>query len=240
MRIGTWNVEHAAVPAKNARRRELLIAADADIWVLTETRDALDLGPTHFAVHSDPRPKTRVGERWVSIWSRLPLLERVPVRDPSRTVCALFDAPSGPLLVYGAVMPWHADYGVEGTAKGWTEQYRVVPEQASEGAALRERSPRAALCVAGDFNMSLGGAHYYGTKRGRELLQAGLDGAGLACVTRTEHVPPGLLKWPHIDHVAVPVEWAGRSHVVAAWPGTIDGVRLSDHSAVVVETGEAA
>ncbi len=43
MRIGTWNVEYAAVPAKNARRRELLVGADADVWVLTETNDSLDI-----------------------------------------------------------------------------------------------------------------------------------------------------------------------------------------------------
>ena len=148
--------------------------------------------------------------------------ENLPVRDPSRTACALFDAPAGPLLIYGTVMPWHADYGSDGTAKGWTEQYRIVPEQAAEWSALRAAHPHASLCVAGDYKMNLGGPHYYGTKRGRELLQAGLDAADLACVTRTEHVPPGLLHHANIDHIAVPAAWAARSRVVAAWPGSND------------------
>jgi hypothetical protein len=67
------------------------------------------------------------------------------------------------------------------------------------------------------------------------LLQDGLTAAGMACVTRTEHVPPGKLAEPHIDHICVAEAWAQRSRVVEAWPGMIDGVRLSDHSAIVVE-----
>ena len=45
---------------------------------------------------------------------------------------------------------------------------------------------------------------------------------------------------PHIDHICVPEAWAERTTVVDAWPGTIDGVRLSDHSAVVIEIGGVA
>jgi hypothetical protein len=43
-----------------------------------------------------------------------------------------------------------------------------------------------------------------------------------------------LPKW-HIDHICVSEAWAHRTKVVGAWPGTINGVRLSDHCAVVVE-----
>jgi len=50
-----------------------------------------------------------------------------------------------------------------------------------------------------------------------------------------EHVP--RLAKPHIDHICVPEVWAERSRVVDGWPGTVGGVRLSDHSAVVIEIG---
>jgi hypothetical protein len=66
-------------------------------------------------------------------------------------------------------------------------------------------------------------------------LERGLAAVGLVCVTRTEHIPPGKLPTPHIDHICVPEAWAQRGKVVEAWPGTVEGVRLSDHSAVVVE-----
>lgn len=83
--------------------------------------------------------------------------------------------------------------------------------------------------------MNLGGPHYYGTKHGRALMETALDGAGLVCATRTEHVLPGELKWPPIDHVCLSAPLSGKTSVADAWPGTIDGLRLSDHSGLVVE-----
>jgi hypothetical protein len=53
LRIGTWNVEYASA-ARNPQRLSRLHAADADIWVLTETQDGLDLGSGYHAVHSEP------------------------------------------------------------------------------------------------------------------------------------------------------------------------------------------
>lgn len=230
--IGTWNVEGANLP-KNPRRLEIIHAANADIWVLTETRDELDLSFPYAANSSVPRDPTVATPRWVTIWSRFPLLAPVNVRDNSRTVAAIYKSPLGRLLVYGTVMPWHSDRDPE--TVNWAKHERVVAEQAAEWLALRQQHPEAALCVAGDLNMSLGGPRYYGTKEGRRLLQSGMERAGLTCVTRTEDVPVGLLEEPHIDHVLLPESWGKGTRVVEAWPGTVEGVRLSDHSGVVVE-----
>jgi hypothetical protein len=233
VRIGTWNVDHAR-PLRNDGRLEILRTFGADVWVLTETRDDLSPGDEFHPVHSAPRSVAHPGERWVSIWSSLPFIELVPVHDKSRTVAALYETSFGPLVVFATVLPWHADTGPNANARNWTEQHRIVPEQADEWAAIRQRYPTAALCVAGDLNMNLGGPHYYGTKVGRELLEQGLEDAGLECVTRTEHVPEGRLQLPHIDHVCLSTTWAPGARVVEAWPGTIEGVELSDHSGLVV------
>jgi endonuclease/exonuclease/phosphatase family metal-dependent hydrolase len=112
---------------------------------------------------------------------------------------------------------------------------RVVRPQADEWSELRVRHPDAALCVAGDFNMHLGGRVV--RDEGKKGLYAGLSAAGLACVTLTEHIPTGKLSRRHIDHVCVPEAWAERTTVVDGWPGTMNDVRLSDHSAVVIEIG---
>ncbi len=86
--------------------------------------------------------------------------------------------------------------------------------------------------------MNLGGPHYYGTNKGREQLRAGLREADLVCTTETERVPAGLLAYPNIDHVCLSSELAARARVKHAWRGTDDdGVRLSDHSGLVVEIG---
>ncbi|WP_029032933.1 endonuclease/exonuclease/phosphatase family protein [Salinarimonas rosea] len=237
MRIGTWNLSYAMGAAKNALRRRILEEADCDVWVLTETHDAVDLGPTHEPVHAAPRPDRRAGERWVTIWTRFPVRARPATADPERTAAAVLAAPSGDLLVFGTVLPWHSDRGRAPPGvpvRNWSEHHRVIPEQGREWQALRNAWPDAALVVAGDLNTDLGGAHYYGTRQGRAALEKAMCGCGLACATRTPLVPPGRLAHPPIDHVLVPEGWAERTQVCAAWEGRRDGAVLSDHSGIAV------
>jgi hypothetical protein len=233
VRIGTWNVEYAAVEAKNRLRLQRLHQADADIWVLTETHDRLDLGSGYTAV-STPASR-RGGGRWVTIWTRFPVLEVVPTVDVDRTTAAIVEAPVGPLLVYGTVMPWHSDPGPEGTAKNWTEHHRVIPEQGAEWPRLLAARPGVGLVVAGDLNTTVGTSAYYGTKLGRQLLAQVLDGAGLVCVTAEPNRPADRVAYPFIDHLCLQRPLAPQAAVVDAWEGRVDGVKLSDHSAVVVE-----
>lgn len=236
MRIGTWNVEYAAGATKNARRLSRLLAADADVWVLTETHDDLAPSSAHKAISTDQRPTGRKGGRWTTIWSRYPVVERLKLDSEVRTVGALLATPLGKVLVYGTVLPWGTDPGPDGTSRGWTEMDHVLPKQIEEWARLQQRFPGVPLIVAGDFNLSLGGKHYYGTQRARAVLREGLGALGLFCATEWDRLPNGALTHSPIDHVAVPVEWAGTTKVVSAWEGTdADGVKLSDHSGVVVE-----
>lgn len=240
LRLATWNVEYADGTAKNAARLARILSENADIWVLTETHDDLSLLPTHGSVTTIQRPTGRRGGRWTAIWSRWALLG-IPVNDPIRTVAALVTTPAGPLLVYGTVLPWGTDPGPDlaNPAKGWSEMDRVLPLQLAEWRRLRDAHPGVPLVVAGDLNMNLGGPHYYGTKRCRDTLLTGVQGLGLVCATTTDRVPPGALRHPPIDHVLVPASWS--TPVVSAWEGrTPEGVRLSDHSGLVVEVADCA
>ena len=233
LRIGTWNVEYATV-AKNPARLARLMQADADVWVLTETHDALSLASPYAAASTcEQRSTGRPGARWTTIWSRWPMVA-VTTDDTQRTVAARIQAPGGDLLVFGTVLPWGTDPGPDpaAPARGWTEMDRVFPLQLAEWRRLRE-AHGVPLVVAGDLNMDLGGAPYYGTKRCRAALSAGLAELQMRCATSTDQVPPGKLEHPPIDHVLVPAGWTTR--VAEAWEGTQDGVRLSDHSGLVVE-----
>ncbi len=236
MRIGTWNVEYAAGAEKNARRRRRLEQTDCDIWVLTETYDDLSPGAEYFAAHSAQRSTGRKGGRWATIWSRYPIVQRLPVEDEHRTVAAMLRCPGGPLIVFGTVLPWHDDRGPERNAPNWAEFYRVAAGQAAEWAALCRAHPEAGLCVAGDLNMNLGGKHHYGTVKGRAMLRAGMVEAGLTCVTEWDRLPEGALRHSPIDHIAVSSDLASGAHLAAAWEGAdADGVRLSDHSGLAIE-----
>jgi endonuclease/exonuclease/phosphatase family metal-dependent hydrolase len=133
-------------------------------------------------------------------------------------------------------LPWHSDTGPATKAPSWSEFYRVVPKQGAEWVALRTAHPGVAMCVAGDFNVNLGGKHYYGTTRARATLRAALADAALVCVTETECVPAGMLRHPPIDHIALSAELAAKARVVGAWEGEdAAGDHLSDHSGLVVD-----
>lgn len=242
MRIGTWNVEYASGTEKNAHRLTILERHACDIWVLTETRDTLDLSATHAPLHSAQRPHGRPGERWVSIWSRFPILGSPKVVDPERTAAALIEAPSGLLLVFGTVLPWHSDRGKtppNAAVRNWSEQHRILVQQSEEWAALQRLHPDAALCVAGDLNMNLGGPHYYGTQKGRTLLRQGMQCCNLFCATETDRIPSGALAYPPVDHILLPASWAAHTRVAAAWEGQPNNApRLSDHSGLVVEVAD--
>jgi hypothetical protein len=72
------------------------------------------------------------------------------------------------------------------------------------------------------------------------MLRAALKNAGLACVTETEHCAAHGLKHGPIDHICLSHGLAQDAKVVGAWEGTDgDGVRLSDHSGLVVAVGGA-
>ena len=236
--IGTWNVEYAAGAERNALRLDRLQEVPADIWVLTETHDDLDLSDTHRAVSTLKRPTGRDGGRWTTIWNRWDVLEHIEVKDAVRTVAALIDAPGCRIAVYGTVLPWHSDPGpAEHPAKNWTEQDRVLQIQLDEWRALRaEYGDDVPLIVAGDLNMSLGGPRFYGTKRGKAALREGLAEIGLGCATEYDRLQPGALEHSPIDHILVPESWLPRTQVIDTWEGTNEaGRKLSDHSGLVVE-----
>ncbi len=238
MRIGTWNVEYAR-PARLDALRGVLSANRADIWVLTETHDELWPPQCKFVAHTEPRPKNwsgiRRGSRWVSIWSRFPIIKEVslPAADKERTVAVLLDiGQSNKLIVYGTVMPWKGDRGKQ----DWSEHYRIVPEQCAEWRELSQIYSDAALCVAGDFNTDMRTGSYYGTQKGIAAIRVGLADCRLFCATEMPRVPAGLLQNPPIDHIAVPSMWESSTSVVSAWPSQ-RGV-LSDHSGLVIEVAD--
>lgn len=232
MRLGTWNVEYARSVERNALRRAELLRHRADVWVLTETHDDLDPGQGFAAVRSSQRPAQPPGARWVTIWSRWPVLERPPVDDPQRTVAALLQAPYGQVVVFGTVLPWHSDRGdtpADPPPRNWEEHHRVIPQQGAEWARLRGAYPFADLCVIGDFNTGITAG--YGTRQGRKLLADALTAAGLTCVTADTRGPDGQ---PLIDHVCL--SGADRHAAVEVWGGDPDPrtARLSDHPGVLV------
>jgi endonuclease/exonuclease/phosphatase family metal-dependent hydrolase len=235
MRIGTWNVEYG-FGTRNPDRLNLLTAQAADIWVLTETHQTLDLSPTHSPVTSEPRRLRREGSTWATIWSKFKPLRLLPVPDPRRMVAAIFDFPGGPVTVAGVVLPWHSDRGDEPAdppPRNWQEHRRVLRDQMPTLLrSLRLESADARRVIAGDFNTSMAPPHCYGLAAERQALAQLLAEEGLVCHTATVLYPPPSIPRTLIDHVCTNL---GPAEAVETWTG-VDGKRprLSDHPGVVV------
>jgi endonuclease/exonuclease/phosphatase family metal-dependent hydrolase len=216
-----------------------MTAIDADIWVLTETRVSVAPAPSYHGLHTPPHPTRRpdTDERWVGIWSRWPLRPTGLAPDPRGSVSAVVDSPFGELVVYGTVLPWANERGEDGRAKMWQVHYQEIERQGEEWMRLRQLHPDAHLVVAGDFNQDRDGSGWYGTHRGRDLLTAVLEQAGLTCAS-AEDVATGQLREGHlVDHIAISDGWAATSKLtLTCWEKEDeDGSRLSDHPTVALD-----
>jgi hypothetical protein len=242
VRVGTWNLERPSLRSwkRLPRQQARMAAIAAELWVLTETRASISPAEGYHGLHTPPHPGRRpdADERWVSIWSRWPLRPTSLPPDPRGAVSALIERPEGELIVYGTVLPWANEKGVDGEAAMWQVHYEQIEQQAEHWRTLRELHPDVPLIVAGDFNQDRDGSGWYGTRRGRELLTQALHDADLLCVTDEDVVAAGKLRESHlVDHIAISHSWADEHEVrLHCWEKTDpDGTRLSDHPTVAID-----
>lgn len=212
MRIGTWNTAGRWSPAHAA----LLVAQDCDVWLLTEVSDLVRLDGYAAVVSSSPMVQ---GRAWAGVVSRRPL---DPLPDPhGASAAAVIEGD----VFCSSVLPWRSC----GTLAPWSgEDHSARTQHAVD--ALMAALPAGPLVWGGDWNHSMSGAELAGSKEGREVIIAALDGRGLVVPTRDcPHQPGGCLS---IDHIAVPEHWDAAARVVSA---DVGGSRLSDHDAYVVD-----
>jgi hypothetical protein len=241
MRIATWNLERPD-PADVARiqaRLEKIREVRADLWILTETHEVIDLSTTHHGAATAPSVRKPLpGESCVTVWSRWPILRRVDTSDPSEAVCVEVAHPQGPLLVYGSIIAYAGYKGPDGMSRMWEEHYRFIEWHARDWKQLRDEFPEHCLITGGDYNQNRDGARWYGTRKGRDLLTVAMSTAGLNCVTEEDFVKAGKLLDRHtVDHLCMDQTLAAARVVgVGVWERTrADGMRLSDHSGVFVD-----
>lgn len=240
MRIATWNLERPdpADSVRNQARMEQIREVGADIWILTETHEVIDLSATHQGVATEPSPrKPRPGESCATIWSRWPVLRRIPTSEPSEAVCVEISHPDGPVLVYGSIIAYAGYKGPDGTSPMWEQHYRYIEWHGRDWLKLRAQFPNHPLITGGDYNQNRDGARWYGTRKGRDMLGAELESGGLRCVTEEDFVASGKLRDRHtVDHICLDAAWAQQVVSVTPWERErSDGLQLSDHSGILVE-----
>lgn len=233
MRVGTWNLNHGGRGgAKWPEQLELLQHERLDLVVLTEPApDLSSLGGT--VVVSPPGPE---GWSWVAVAG--PGLCPVEIEIPfgRMSAAAVTTVAGRDVVVYGSVLPWRSIAGQTSGILDEGESYsvsfaRLLREQSADVARLRATFPDAVVIWAGDFNQSLVGTEYVGSKHQRVLLEEALAGLHLTAWNRdcAHRLQSGMHT---IDLVCGPSDIS--KVLVTEMSGSLDSRRLSDHAGYVV------
>jgi endonuclease/exonuclease/phosphatase family metal-dependent hydrolase len=238
IRIATWNVERprAASWKKVPALMEHIRRVDADIWILTETHLQVSPGAGYEATSTAESDRDQAdGEKWVTIWSRLPIVAMPRTSDQARTACVVVRTPQGnDLIVYGTVLPWLGSSWREHAAAEGQAFAAALDTQACDWSALREQYPGARVCIGGDFNQDLQVHPYYGSARNRLRLEASLSAVGVTCVTAGENDPVWKVsggRCAAVDHLCLDsASQRDVSYPAGAWPEAPQPDRtVSDH-----------
>ena len=235
MRVLTWNLEwkgpRGTSPAASSIRQTLR-RLDVDLACLTETQ--LGWLPDSYEASGLPDPR-RPARRKVVVWSRWPLGDidgegPGDVADLRRWCAATTHTPSGPIRLFGVVIPYaHSNvvYGT-GAARAWEDYARYLN---ALDRALAQRDTSMPTAVFGDFNQRLdGGRSRVPIALRRRLREVFRD----FCVATADLTAPDSYL---LDHIAV--DGITAQHV-ALVPSIDDDVRRSDHHGAYTDTHQLA
>ena len=218
MKIATWNIERLKHLSGLSEQQQLLDGLNADILVLTETHNRVDLKNYRYVVHSPLLTEIAPGfydaaENRMSIYTNYEIVRLHDTYDKYTTLCAELKTEYGKLLVYGTII------GIYGNRhKNFQSD---LEQQISD---YKRLSALGNFCLAGDFNISFAD-NYYFTHNGRNALLTAFDACKLQLLTYQQ---PEC-----IDHIAVSKTLlSGIEPEVQEW--NMD-LKLSDHKGISVE-----
>ncbi|MBE9009284.1 endonuclease/exonuclease/phosphatase family protein [Pseudanabaenaceae cyanobacterium LEGE 13415] len=236
-RIATWNLERPTQKGwtKNQRRLEQIRKIDADVWVLTETNQAIDLHPDYESVVSVAwKNHHQLGENLTTLWSRWKILQRIATFNPIWAVCAEVESPFGAMIIYGTVITYANDKGIGGSSKRWEEHRRSIQQHHEDWQRIQKQFPKHLICIAGDFNQSRDRSGWYEDKQSVEMLSAALQDLSLVCVTEENFQKTGLSR-STVDHICLSQSLVLSTRLVGAWEGKTSQGKMSDHNGVFVD-----
>jgi len=186
MKIATWNVARLRKGSEKTNAiLKLLLEQDADILVLTETINSIDLGTQYKSFYSS-RPIERYfrdDERRVAIYSKYDYYEEIKTFRSDTSICINFDTPLGPIAVYGTIV------GTEGN-----RDENFSSDLAMQIQDFERISKENNMCICGHLNMSFSD-NYYFTEDGRRSLTKSF--AKISLINLTAAIPD------NIDHIII-------------------------------------
>ena len=216
MRIGTWNL----AGRWDSRHDKLIRDQHCDAWLLTEVSERVQVDGFHqHCCASLVAPR----RRWAGILSMKPL---IALADPHPASAM---ARCGEWVLCSSVLPWRSCGG----AAPWVGKNHAA-RTAHAVESIVSALPSEGLIWGGDWNHALSGRENSGSIGGRKSVLAAIE--RLRLKVPTQLLPHRIPDWLTIDHVAV-----GQTvGIIEARriDASLDGNRLSDHDAYVIETAE--
>lgn len=159
MKILSWNLER---PKKNQTKKtekikNLIVAENPDIIILTENNLCIDFGDEYFSMHTNELPRIfenqnySEGENRVSIYSKFPFKEEISTYDSFTSVCGLVETEFGELIIYGSII---------GSFGGRGSHFENDLKQQKKDLI----NMKGNICFSGDFNISFSGWKYPSAK----------------------------------------------------------------------------
>jgi len=237
MRIGTWNLERPALRGveKNTLRANVLRKQRADLWVLTESSTAIALDGYSVVATEGDSTYHHPGEHYASVLTTWPVARSHKTWDKHLSLCVEVRSPVGPALVYATIITYANDRGPDKKSKRWVEHRKAIRAQGEEWVRRRRQFPNHLFVLAGDFNQSRDGSGWYEDAESVALLSNYLEAANLRCLTDGNLNQRFDLGRSSVDHICVGARARVKRSTIYAWPGTVNGRRLSDHNGVLVQ-----
>ena len=216
MRIGTWNLN----VRWNDQHRALLQREQCDVWLLTEVNPkAVSPDGKLAGFHCHLSGVMARKHRWAAVLS-LQTLSPLPDPHPA-SASAIVNG----ITYCSTILPWKS----APSAAPWVGGNFAKKTEATIASLLKEL-PKSDLVWGGDWNHSLIGSDWAGSKPGRDYILEAIKKRKLNLQVPTAGLPHQLGNGQYsIDHVAVPWAWDVRCAC------RVPAAGLSDHDAYVIE-----
>ena len=244
IKIANWNIERVPNQARANRIKNAMSDIDADIWVLTETREIV-----HISSYSTVVSEVRDGEAgkreyWSAISSRYPIesLNHLVSDKEYCTASKIIHPEYGLIVVYALVLPWAGKNWRGIPSRGGAAFASALASCKADWEQLQKAYPDAVHIVAGDFNQGLIDKHYYGSKKNQEKLELALKESNLLALTSGTNDPIANSTPEHacIDHICISKSARADVISIGRYPFTDrPDKRLSDHFCVFIVIGNS-
>ena len=217
MKIATWNIDRLKIKKKLNYVVENIKKIDADIIILTEFNNLVQLPFYKYKFETEKLPKEPYNyaetERRVAIFSKFPIKRTFKTYDDLTTCCAEIETNFGNLIIYGTIV------GIIGFSD---KNFKSDLEKQIED--IKNIAKLGNFCYVGDLNTSFSDKYYFTHFACENFLKCFLE-------NDLENITENLQN--NIDHFVVSKNFLKNLNFeISEWN---QDLLLSDHKGICVE-----